>query len=410
MASSRRMSFGRFDYATFGSFFCYAAGTVAVPVTLVLMAQDLGFPLAEGGRAAGGALSLIRVVPMVATMLLCGFLAGRFGKRRVFGWAVLLMGVGTSLAGLAPGYAVLLLALTAAGLGEGVIEGLATPFVRDLHVAEPGRYINFSHAFWSVGVLVTVLAAGALLSADVSWRAILFGVGLLTMAPAALLLLPSRRGHEYPEHPEPIHRRVVLAQAKDILRRPRFWRFFAAMFLAGGGELCLTFWSASHIQLNIHAAPWAGAVGTAFFAAGMVVGRTGSGYLLHQRHLRSLVLYSALAGVAVTAVLPWITSLWLFCAVLLLAGVATAPYWPSIQSHAVDCLDGADSTMVFILLSCAGVPGCGFFTWLMGFIGDRLGSLTDAFLLVPACYLLLAGLIAVGRDVPHRVKERAHAG
>ncbi len=49
--------------------------------------------------------------------------------------------------------------------------------------------------------------------------------------------------------------------------------------------------------------------------------------------------------------------------------------------------------MLFILLSCAGVPGCGFFTWLMGYIGNQSGGLTNAFYLVPACYLVLALLM-----------------
>ena len=49
--------------------------------------------------------------------------------------------------------------------------------------------------------------------------------------------------------------------------------------------------------------------------------------------------------------------------------------------------------MLFILLSCAGIPGCGFFTWLMGCLGDQTGDLRLAFYLVPGCYLTLAVLI-----------------
>jgi hypothetical protein len=49
--------------------------------------------------------------------------------------------------------------------------------------------------------------------------------------------------------------------------------------------------------------------------------------------------------------------------------------------------------MLFILLACAGVPGCGVATWLMGVIGNQSGGLTKAFYLVPACYLILALLI-----------------
>jgi MFS family permease len=342
---------------------------------------------------AGGALHLGRTVMMVAAMLLCGFWAGRWGKRRTYGLAILVMGIGMSLCALAPAYSILFLALVVAGIGEGVIEGLATPFVQDLHPDEPGRYINFAHAFWSVGVVITVLLTGALLSFEVSWRQIIVGVALFSLTPAAIILLPAHPGNAYPDHTEPLHRSVVWNHARTIVRIPRFWLFFAAMFVAGGGEFALTFWSASYIQLNFGSTAWAGGVGTALFAAGMVVGRTGWGYLLHQSHLRGLIIGSALAGTLITLFLPTLSHLWLFMGALFLAGIATAPFWPSVQSHSADRLPQTDTTMLFILLSCAGVPGCGFSAWLMGYIGNHFGGLGVAFYLVPAFYLILAILI-----------------
>lgn len=389
---SRKMTFGRYDYAAFTSFFAYAAGSVVVPVALVLLARDLGFSLEQGGMSAGGALQLGRTTPMMVTMLLCGFAAGRWGKRRTFGAAVALMGAGILLCALAPGYGVVFLALALAGLGEGVIEGLATPFVQDLHPDEPGRYLNFTHSFWSVGVLVTVLVTGGMMSWGVSWRWMVGATATLGFIAAALLLFESRH-RKYPEHPEPIHWTTVWGHAVAILRARRFWLFFAAMFVAGGGEFCLTFWCASYIQLNFLDAAWAGGVGTACFAGGMVLGRTGWGYFIEQRQLKHLIFWSAVAGTLITLPFPWVGSLWLLFVMLFLAGVATAPFWPSVQSYCADRMPLADTTMLFILLSCAGVPGCGFFAWLMGYIGDRAGSLAPAFYLVPACYATLAALI-----------------
>ena len=402
MTHSRKMVFGRFDYASFLSFFAYASGSVVVPVALVSLARELGFSLEAGGMSAGGALHLGRTIPIVASMLVCGFVAGRWGKRRTFGWSAVLMGAGMGLCALAPVYGVVLLALMVAGVGEGMIEGLATPFVRDLHPDEPGRYINFAHAFWPIGVLVTVLASGALLSLGVSWRIVMAAVAILALVPAALLLLPSRGGKSYPEHPEPLHWRVVASHALVILRHPRFWLFFAAMFVAGGGEFCLTFWSASYIQLSFTPAPWAGGVGTACFAAGMVVGRTGWGYLIRQHQLRRLLVASGLAGVAVTLCFPVLGNLYVFFGLLFLAGIATAPFWPTVQSYCADRLPGTDTTMLFVLLSCAGIPGCGFFTWLMGYIADRSGGLSSAFYLVPGCFLALVVLIGLDSlSTPH---------
>jgi MFS family permease len=386
------MVFGRFDYAAFTGYAAYAAGSVVVPVVLVLLARDLGFSLEHGGMSAAGALHLGRTIPLLGSMLLCGFVAGRWGKRRTFGWAMVLVGIGMGLCAVAPGYGVLFAALLVAGLGEGMVEGLGTPFVQQLHLDEPGRYINFSHAFWSVGVVVTTLASGALLSNGVSWRLVIGGVAAVALIPALITLLPSRPGHEYPEHPEVLHWTTVRDHALAILRIPRFWIFFAAMFVAGGGEFCLTFWSASYIQLNFTPEAWAGGVGTAFFAGGMVVGRTGWGYVIKQHQLRNLIVFSALGGALVTLCFPVLTNLWVFFGLLFVAGLATAPYWPSVQSYCADCLPGTDTTMLFILLACAGIPGCGVMTWLMGVIGNRSG-LSGAFYLVPGCYVVLAALV-----------------
>jgi MFS family permease len=400
------MVLGRYDAAVFSSFFVYAAGSVIVPLVLVFLAQDLGFSLDEGGLTAGGALQLARTFPMVLAMLLCGFLAGRWGKRRTFGWSVLLMGAGIGLCAAAPLYGLLFLALAVAGFGEGVVEGLATPLVQNLHPREPGRYINFSHSFWSVGILATVLLAGGLLSLGVSWRILTGTVALLSLIPGLLLLRTSARGQQFPEHAEPLRWSRVRGQMVEILREPGFWLFFAAMFFAGGAEFCLTFWSASYIQLHFGAAAWAGGAGVALFAAGMMTGRLGCGMLLRQHHLRRLILGSAGAAIPVTLFFPMQTGLMGLFILLLLAGVCTAPLWPSIQSFCSDRIPGTDPTMLFVLLSCAGIPGCGVFTFLMGLIGNRGGGLGPAFYLVPLCFAAVVILVGLGgRD---RARRAAH--
>ena len=78
---------------------------------------------------------------------------------------------------------------------------------------------------------------------------------------------------------------------------------------------------------------------------------------------------------------------------LFFVGLASAPFWPSVQSYSVDRLSHLDSTTLYILLSCAGVPGCGVLSVVMGKAGDLWG-LRAAFLAVPVCYLVLAGFIA----------------
>ncbi len=404
MQSSRRMTFGRYDYAAFSSLFAYAAASVVVPVVLLQLADELGFSLEEGGFAAGGALGIAHSAPIFIMMLLTGFLAGKFGKRKIFGISTLVMGIGMMLCSLAESYGVLFLLVALASLGEGIVEALATPFVNDLHTQEAGRYVNVTHSFWSIGVLTTVVLSGVLLTIGVSWRIITFASGLVALIPTLLLLLPQSKGKEYPEVPQPLHSREVFGQVLSILMKRRFWLFFAAMFVAGGGEFCLTFWCASYIQINFSTAAWTGGVGTGIFAGGMIIGRMFGGYLISQHHLRRLILCSAIVAIAATIFFPLTTNLWLFFALLFIAGIATAPFWPSIQTYAVDRMQREDSTMMYILLSCAGIPGCGFFTWLLGFISSINNDITYSFYLIPICFSLVFGFIGIDYLLHERQK------
>jgi len=398
---SSRLRFGRYDYAAFCSFSAYAISSLAIPIVLVAMAKELGFPLDHGGMGSGGAIHLVRSIAMCVTLFLCAFAAAKWGNRRVVGFAVVLFGSAIFLCSRATGFAMVMPLVLVAGLGEGLIEGIGTPFVQDLHKEEPSRYVNFAHGFWSLGILVAVPLLGALLFWGMSWRNVLVVSSLFCIPSLLLLFLPEHR-HPYPEKATAPSSSEVTNNAVAIFRRPRFWSYFAAMFLAGGGEYCLTFWCASFIQLNFSGSALAGGIGTAAFSLGMFLGRTGVGAFVHQHQLkRALVAF----GVSATLIsllippfalhydfLPHGAVLPVLYVLLFISGLGTAPFWPSIQSFAADRMPQLDSTMIFVILSCAGTPGAGFFTWLMGFTGDLVG-LPLSFLLVPACFASMTAFI-----------------
>lgn len=385
-----KMVFGRYDIAVYLTFVAYAVCSMAIPMCLVPLAVDLGFPLTDGGMGLGGMLQLGRSIPMVGAMLVCGFIGGIWGKRRSLGFSVLLMSVGIMLCSIAPTYGVLFAALAIAGMGEGILEGLVTPFVQDLHPDQPGRYLNVSHSFWSVGVIVLVIGAGAALAFGASWRIIVFAAAMVAAAPALLFLIPSKTA-PVPKTEERVHWKDVIAKTRDIVKIPRFWLFFIAMFFAGGGEFCLTFWCASFIQLEFGGSAIVAGAGTACFAAGMFVGRFWSGIAVHQHNLKKLIVGCAVAATAVCLFFPWIRSVWTLFALLFLAGAATGPFWPSIQSDGALRVKG-DYTMQMILYSCAGIPGSGFFAMVIGVVGDWVG-LRMSFLVAPLCFLVVFGLM-----------------
>lgn len=402
------MVFGRYDYAAFLMFGSYSACSIVIPLSLVQISDSLGFSLTAGGLGAGGALQLGRSFMMVVSMLFCGLVAGKIGTKRTMVLALILMGLSIMVSAISPWYGLLFVALAIAGLGEGVLEGLATPFVQDLHKNdEPGRYITFSHAFWSVGVFVTVLLAGYLLKIGINWRYVVGACGFISILPMVLLVIkPHPQGQQYPERKKSIPPVVTWMRAKRIIGVPRFWLFFGAMIFAGGGEFCLTFWCASYVQTSLKASAFMGGVATALFALGMIIGRLYGGAHVKEQHFKQLIIFAAAAGILIGLFFPYITTLPVLMFTLFFLGLASAPFWPSIQSYANTRMR-VDHTMLFILLSCAGVPGCGIFTYLMGVVGDKIGF-KESFYLVPICYGAMAILIGIDWFNSNREKRKVN--
>ncbi len=374
------------DFASAGGFLVYSASATITPICLVVLAREMGF-----GLTAAGGLELARSVLIVGILLVSGLVAARFGKVRSLAVSCGLLGVGLVMYAAAPSYGWVVLALLILGGAGGVQEALINPLVQEAHPRDSGRFLSFVNAFWSLGVLLTMIAGGELLSAEISWRWLVGGLAVFAMMAgggfaAFLRQDPGRQDRSMA---------AALADKQRVLVAPGFWFFFSMMFLAGAAEGALTFWSAALIQLRFDALPREGGWGVAMFAVGMIVGRlAGARWMTQRRIYRALVL-SAGAGVGVTGVLPWIGSLpWLFV-VLFITGVTVACFWPGLQSYAVDRLH-LEPTALFILLSCGGIPGFALASALIGWIGDRAG-LEAGFMVIPVCLLGLLGMLGVER-------------
>ena len=142
--SSGKLKLGRYDVASYAAFAAYSLCSLSIPIVIVAMGADLNFPLDKGGMAAGGVLHLMRSVAIVIALVLCGAIAGQIGKRVSMGSCMILTGGGILLCAFAPAYWMLFPCLLIAGIGEGICEGVATPFVQDLHKDAPEKYVNIA--------------------------------------------------------------------------------------------------------------------------------------------------------------------------------------------------------------------------------------------------------------------------
>ncbi|MBE6406495.1 MAG: MFS transporter [Lentisphaerae bacterium] len=394
--SRKPLKFGRYDVASYSAFTMYSVCSLAIPLMIVAMGKDLGFPLDKGGMSAGGLLHAARCSLMIAALILCSLIASRIGKRLTMGFCVLFFGAGITACSFSVNYWMLLPCLVLVGFGEGICEGIATPFIQDLHSDAPERYVNIGHAFWSVGILAAVIFASGLLALGVSWRTILCSLGVLSMISSLFFLWKENPKKKYPETKDKIDLKVLWERTCLILKQKCFWRCCGAMFFGAGAEFGLTFWSAAYIELTFKTSVFVAGLGTGAIAVGMFIGRTFFGYIAKPERLRYINLYATLATIPLSlalvflkpGVLPnWMTFTILFV-LLFLCGLGIAPYWPTTQVFGVQKMPHCDSTLLYIYFSALGVPGCGFFSWFMGYMGDKLGDLRATILVVP-CSLVV---------------------
>ncbi len=397
-----RLTMKRLDYAAALGMFVYASSVVATPIILLRIAEELGFGLAEGGG-----IEAVRAGFLLAILIVSGAAAARFGKTRSLGTGGLVLAAGLLTYSIAPSYGVVLAAIVLVGLGGGILEALLNPLIQEEHPDDSGRYLNILNAFFSAGVLTSVLIVGDLLTRGVSWRVLIAGIGGLAAASGSLFFIfghdaaggapstaPSGDGPSSDEDPK--RNTVSLRrQIRIIVRDRRFWFFSIAMFCGGGAEGAFTFWSASYIQLNFDGLARAGAFGTAVFAVGMVVGRIASGHLVKQEQLHLLIVASAVLGVVASLGAWAVETMASFMAVIFFSGLTIACFWPSIQSHAAASME-VDSTMLFILLSCAGIPGFGLVSWIMGLVAEAR-DLRTSLLVIPILLTALAGAMLASR-------------
>jgi len=383
---------GSLHVAACGAMFIYAVSVVAMPVCLLQMREDLGFQL-----TGGGALETGRTALLLAMLLISGWVAMRWGKVQPLAIGLYVTAAGLAMLSQCHAYTTAMACIMFVGAGSGLVEALVNPLVQDLHPKDAGRYLNITNAFFSFGVMGGTLLMGEALTQGATWRAIMLALAVASLC-CGLLFTSSRKA----ALPASAHSAGHIAA---ILLRRRFWFFGVAMVCAGATEAAYTFWSASYVQLHFDQLPRAGAAATALFAGAMAFGRLASGKAAHYVPLPRIILASALLGAVVAVMPPFVESVWMFYLSLVLAGLSVACFWPTIQAHAAATMD-VDSTLLFIFLSCLGIPGYGLISLVMGIIGDAAG-LQWSFWVVPALFLLLAaGMIGAEKTrVPAKARE-----
>jgi len=364
--------------ASCGGFIMLAAGNVITPLCLPEISNTLSTSLAEGGG-----LETARTFVLLVIFILAGAFAQRWGKKRFITMGHYLLAAGLLLISFSQNYLMLMISLMITGIGGGFIEALINPLIHDIKSNESGKYLNITNAFYSIGVLVSAFLFGELLTGGYSWRVIFrfASAGAIFMGILFNIL-----------HFPIVQKNEIAAwkMYKKALITSGFWIFAFAIFVGGGIESAFTFWSRSYVETYLNDSPRAGAIAVVIFAGMMAAGRLLAGSLSTRTSLKNIMMGSAFLGIFISAILPFADELTWFYFLLALSGLAAACFWPTILAEAVQCLR-MNSTILIVLLACAGIAGYGLIPWIMGLIGDIAG-LKSGFFVIP---FLFVGLIFV---------------
>ena len=118
-----------------------------------------------------------------------GLVTERLGRRSVLTLAAALIALGLIGLGLAPSWAVFLVAALPGGLGAGMIDGGGNGLFLDLFPSGRGRALNLLHLFFSLGALTAPLTSGLLVENGVDWRSILIATGLAAVPVSVLFAI-----------------------------------------------------------------------------------------------------------------------------------------------------------------------------------------------------------------------------
>lgn len=166
-----------------GAHFLHDGLADVVYVLLPVWARELGLSFAQVGLArtaySGG---------MATFQIPAGLLADRWGERRLLGAGTAVVGLGFVAAAWVPGFALLALALLAAGLGSGVQHPLASSLVSRAYDEGRRRAALGTYNFAGDVGKAAVPALVGIATAAVGWRAASAATGAVAVLGALALV------------------------------------------------------------------------------------------------------------------------------------------------------------------------------------------------------------------------------
>jgi len=364
--------------------------------SLIRSVKD-GFDQSDAGI---GAFYFLYAIAYASGSFGGGLVTERIGRHAVLSIAAALHGGALIALGIAPSWAIFLLAAVPAGLGAGALDGGINGLFLDLYRTGRGQALNLLHVFFSLGALSAPLAVGRLIEGGVPWGAILVGSGMVAIAFALVIgVAPMPNGQRVrdPGLAFPTAPRYRAIGLRDRVSAPLLLLGLAiSVYVAS--EVGVSNWLVRFLEpVPVGEATTA----LALFWGGLTLGRLLSArFADHVDHLAFTMLSVAvMSGALLGAIL--VPSVPLAIALFALTGFASGPIFPMIIAIGGERHPDRSAAVAGVLAGAA-VIGSVVYPPVMGLLSVTVG-LTIAML--GNVVLGLACLLALGL-----VRARGTAG
>ncbi|MCE5323617.1 MFS transporter [bacterium] len=346
--------------AAFASIFACAVIVTVVPAAIMEIKRSFGVSVTQLGW-----IFRLLMLAFLAAVIVGGHYGDRIGKIPPIALGGVCMAVGMVMFARADSFNIALVAISIAGIGAGLTEGLGTALVADLYMGAKRRAMtNLGQVAFAAGAVIGPAVTARILRAGIDWQAAFWGAaGICVLAGmTALVTLAFHRDL-------PVNSETEGGDWRAVIKDPLVIWLGIGILLYVSAEAGTANWLAAYLTSDIRAAAPVAAASIAVFWFGIGAGRASATMVSRRISDIKLIGVCLILASVCEAVLLNTHTVASSMTMIFLFGLCMGPVWPTIMS----CAGGAypaQSGGVIGILAAAGSLGSAVASPLVGRVAD----------------------------------------
>lgn len=286
------------------------------------------------------------------------------------------------------------------GFGAAILEAALNAHLADF--PNKTALLNYLHAFYGVGALLTPFIASQMLEANLSW-----GLAYLIISAGSLVLLISIRWlfTKADQGLTPTETRSEKKQIDSPLKYRFVWLFAFFLLFYAGAEISLGNWSYSFLtQYRNEDTVLAGWLMSGYWL-GLTMGRIFIAPLTNQLGSRKVVNLCLIGVVSGVFILNFLTLSVTSAFGLLFTGFCLGPINPTALAFLTNVIPPHFVTGAISFIASLGSLGKAFFPWVAGNIAENLGlEMFLPYIILIIAVMIISWIIILNRANQNQMK------